>query len=30
MIEMLNRYGLAVMVLAFMVVGGLAARKMMP
>jgi hypothetical protein len=30
MIEMLNRYGLAVMVLAFMVVGGLAARKMLP
>jgi len=30
MIEMLNRYGLAVMVLAFMVVGGLAARKMIP
>jgi hypothetical protein len=30
MIEMLNRYGLAIMILAFMVVGGFAARKAMP
>ena len=30
MIEMLNRYGLVIMILAFMVVGGFAARKAMP
>jgi hypothetical protein len=30
MIEMLNRYGLVIMILAFMVVGGFAARKAIP
>lgn len=30
MIEMLNRYGLVIMILAFMVVGGFAARRAMP
>jgi hypothetical protein len=30
MIEVFNRYGLAVMILAFMVVGGLAARRAIP
>ncbi|MEE4219263.1 MAG: hypothetical protein V2I48_16750 [Xanthomonadales bacterium] len=30
MIEMFNRYGLVIMILAFMAVGGLAARKMIP
>lgn len=30
MIEVFNRYGLVIMILAFMVVGGLAARKMIP
>ena len=30
MIEMFNRYGLFVMILAFMIVGGLAARKVIP
>jgi uncharacterized protein YneF (UPF0154 family) len=30
MIEMLNRYGLVLMILAFMVVGMFAARRAMP
>lgn len=30
MIEVFNRYGLVIMILAFMAVGGLAARKMIP